>query len=261
MLYGFKNSNFFLLFTYNDFMNPVKYPHLSHAPITEAVLGIVCNDYETEHYAVLKSTGFLEQFTQAEKLSLFEAKIDKADIQHRNRIIGFQHKNPDASRCVQFRSNGFSYHGLNNYPGWDTFISEALQAYAHYKTLRTSTTVEALGVRFINTIALADDAQIASTFSISLHQNTKQKHFSIFAPSYRFLTHFDDLSCQGIVNFSAAEPGNAPKKFILDIDITARNIAKECTESQLKEVLANMRIAKNILFFSIVKKQAWEKYK
>jgi uncharacterized protein (TIGR04255 family) len=243
-------------------MNKQPYSSLTHPPITEAVLGIVCDDYETDRYGHLDDdVGLKTKFPITENIHLFETKMNPSDIQYRSKTLGFQHKNTSGTRIMQFRSNGFSYHALNNYPGWDRFMDEAMEAYAYYKTLRQDPCVEALGVRFINTIALADDEDVHAAFNVIL-ENKKADAFVIdHSPFYRFVSSFPESSCQAIVNFGPAEQGDDPKKFTLDIDVITKTIGHAFGDATLKACLSKTREVKNIIFFNFLKERTWEKYR
>ncbi len=145
--------------------NPIdlkeKFPHLSKAPIVEAVLDIrvvpsVKWD-ETSLQAELKQR--LPDFPKVETLRGSRVQIAPPVKPGSPAVedfgcVGLKLHSNDNFHIVQFNKGGFVFSRLKPYADWGQFSQEALRLWAIYCELLKPSNVGRIGLRFINRIAI-----------------------------------------------------------------------------------------------------------
>jgi uncharacterized protein (TIGR04255 family) len=239
-----------------------KFPHLSRAPITEAVIEIRARAskpwIEAEVLATLKqhlvqypvhvsARGFEHKFQVSPTQ---EAKVDSKDLGWQ----GHDFRSADLKQIVKFHLDLFSFSRLNPYDNWERFTNEALRLWKIHRELSQPLEVQRLGVRFINRIPITEGKMDLEKYFKEFPQDLKNLNLSLTG----FL-HHNIFSIPGYpyaMNIiKTVQPSEAPgvKEFalILDIDVYTQN-AFEASTKTMEEKLAEMRWLKNKSFFSII---------
>lgn len=239
---------------------------LRFPPAIEVVFDV--SFVEEKHFDVnqfeIKNTPLNKKLPIVEKMNLFEGVINSEGAMSSSRhSMGFFYKSEDGKEQVQFRKNGFSYHKLGDYPGWDKFSESAMNALKVYQSLYNKASISRLGLRFINLISISDyNNNDKNFFNVFINTSEAKDIPTINQCRYRYSTEFKQLNCQANVNFGlSAIVDKTNAKFILDIDVFKD---KAPISSQKKEILSSyneMREAKNIIFFSTLNEKSLEQYK
>src|SRR3990172_1745714 len=141
------------------------FPHLSRAPITEAVIEI--RGVATIELAEKMMREKLElqlsdypnakaEYSQMHQVQFGPGQQSRVAMQD----LGWQgliFTSPDRKQIVKFQKQLFSFSRLAPYPDWKTFKNEALRLWSLHRTLTSPLDVQRLGVRFINRIPLPND--------------------------------------------------------------------------------------------------------
>jgi uncharacterized protein (TIGR04255 family) len=246
-----------------------KFPHLTRAPITEAVIEIRARTSkpwnEAETLATLKqrlvqypshvsARGFEHKFQVSPTQ---EAKVDSKDLGWQ----GHDFRSADSKQIVKFHLNSFSFSRLNPYDNWERFTNEALRLWKIHRELSQPLEVQRLGVRFINRIPITGGKIELGKYFKEFPQDLKDLnlsltgflHHNMFAvPKYPYAINLIKTLQPGEVS------GVNESSLILDIDVYTQN-PFEAIDEKIEDKLAEMRWLKNKSFFSIITEQLIKK--
>jgi uncharacterized protein (TIGR04255 family) len=234
------------------------FPHLSKAPIVEAVIDfralptIPCEQAQFEIH-------FKKEFSdypavQVHNRHNLQLKANASGLPEAGQSTtwwqGLVFNSTDKLQVVQCQRDGFSFSRLEPYDTWDSFAGEALKLWGKYSALTKPVEIQRVGVRFINRIVTkpewknlqdylvnAPQALGADTLPLAgfLHSNT------YFVPEHNYLINLN-LALQ------PADGVNPVPAIIVDTDVFTTN-AVILTEAKLKTKLTEMRWLKNKIFF------------
>ncbi len=231
-----------------------KFPHLSKAPIVEAVIAIsvvpsVTWD-ETSLQSELKKR--IPDFPKVETLR--EARVQIVPPGQPGKpafedvgCVGLKFHSNDNLHIAQFNKGAFVFSRLNPYADWGKFSREALRLRTIYCELLKPTEVRRIGLRFINRIAIKQEKiELADYYK---YPPAPLKELDWTLTGY---LHHDVMQVPGTaysVNLIKTVQ-NVPRKIglILDIDVFMQN-PFEYNELHIKECLEEMRWVKNKVFF------------
>lgn len=243
---------------------PEQFPHLSHAPITEAVIEIRAHAMETvtwnesEILAKLKSQ--LPDYPEHRPTRGFESQFQirpgqEPSVATRDLgLQGFQFASTDKKRITNFQRVRFSFSWLHPYPNWKDFSGEALRLWKIHQGLAQPLEIQRLGVRFINRITVP-----AGRISVENYFKGFPEELGDLGLIFENFLHRNVLLVPGhpyAMNIiktvqPASAPGIAEPALILDIDVYTREAFKTSDE-EIKRRLAEMRWLKNKAFFGII---------
>ncbi len=236
------------------------FPHLSHAPITEAVIEIRARGNmpwnELEILPKLKTK--LAEYPNHQSARGFASQFQLASDQEprvATRDLGWQglhFTSSDKMNIAKFQLDLFSFSRLQPYENWEKFSNEALRLWKIHAELSQPTEIERVGVRFINRFPLppthvvrvpdyfkayADDLpELKLELSGFFHQET------MTMPEHPFAVN---------VIKTVQSSGIEPPAFILDIDVFTRQPFDLSTEL-LESKLLVLHWLKNKAFFGII---------
>lgn len=248
------------------------FPHLSKAPITEAVIEI------RAEATVELSEKIMRENLEPQLSDYPNTKVEYSQIHQVQFGPGQQSKvamkdlgwqgltftSPDQKQIVKFQKQLFSFSRLAPYPAWKTFKNEALRLWCLHRTLTSPFAVQRLGVRFINRIPLPDEVT-----QKHLRINDYFRRFSIGIKDFNVnpldFLHHEILAVPGdkyAMNIiKTLQPAGTQRTneaaLILDIDvytITPFSANDEEIEPRLEE----MDWLKNKVFFSTIAKKLQE---
>ena len=244
------------------------FPHLTHAPIVEAVIEIRSNTDrqmdEKTTMVLLKQK--LPEYPQIEIQRGFTHSFSIGPDQKPHQeysdlgFNGFRLFSSDKLQISVFGKENYSFSRLYPYENWNRFSTEALRLWEIYKELRGSSGINRIGVRFINKITLS-------------HKDIRYDKYLKFPPTspggidMPFISFFHQdtfaVSDHGyVINFirtTQPSPEGIPN-LLLDIDIfTEKNISSD--NEKLVKQLDEMRFLKNSMFFNSITKEALEMLK
>jgi uncharacterized protein (TIGR04255 family) len=243
-----------------EFNTGVPFPHLSRAPITEAVLELRTRAEtawdEAEVQPELQKA--LPDYPSIQAAQRFQHEFVMGLGQTPQQSVsdlgwqGVQFRSADALNIAGFYRESFVFSRLHPYPSWEGFIGEALRLWGIHMSLAQPSEIQRIGLRFINQVDIgSDDAELG--------------HFLRFPPQaaqgfdvpFNFFFHQDSLSIPGhpyVLTLNRAlqpkqEQGGGrttPAKLILDIDVSTTSAIGL---DQLQSCLSEMRWLKNKAFF------------
>lgn len=142
------------------------FPHLSHAPIIEAVIDIRISGNELLEENTLK-------FQREPKLVNYQFWDSQREIQFNLQHVvgpkesmppppiiqdlgwkGLRFRSEDRKQIVQFNKNGFTFSRLDPYQSWEALYSEASRLWEEYVVLVKPFMINRIGVRYINRFQL-----------------------------------------------------------------------------------------------------------
>lgn len=230
---------------------------LRNPPIIEGVLDIQLSEEGgllAEKFDISDKV-FNKRFSKKERVAFFESQIEfkKEQVSNRHGVVGFVYKNENNQELTQFKLDGFSYHNLKAYPGWPVFFENAMYAWQKYKKCRKKHEIIRLGLRFINLITIPKSCeQLSDYFAVDMHFPANGKLGDVKQFQYRYVADFPDIGCDSTVNFvqqpiSTSDDG---KIFILDIDISMKELPENMNNVTLEKCFGKMRQVKNRVFFN-----------
>jgi uncharacterized protein (TIGR04255 family) len=241
------------------------FPHLSKAPIVEAVIAIsvvpsVTWD-ETSLQSELKRR--LPDFPKVEPLrqARYQIPIGKQNNPTVEDFgcIGFKLHSSDNLHIAQFNKEAFVFSRLKPYLDWAQLRQEALRLWAIYFELLKPREVIRVGLRFINRIAIKQEKIEIDDYYKYPPTSLKELNW----PLAGYLHHdvFQVPETQHSVNLIKTVQ-NIPGEIglILDIDVFMQN-QFEYNELRIKECLEEMRWVKNKIFFSSLTEKIIEELK
>ena len=244
-----------------------QFPHLSKAPITEAVVEIRARGSvqwkETEILNKLKLK--LPEYPSYRSGRAFEVQLKPEQEQKvASKDLGWQglqFKSSDERHIAKFQQDLFSFSRLHPYGNWEQFTGEALRLWSIHFELSKHLEIQRLGVRFIN------------RFTFSEKRIKLEDYFRAFPDDLAAMNlirigfiHHDTFAIPG--NLYAMnviktvqpsdEPDNEPA-LILDIDTYTLQPFEPKVEL-IKQRLDEIHHLKNKAFFGIITKELTERY-
>jgi uncharacterized protein (TIGR04255 family) len=246
------------------------FPHLSRAPILEAVIEIrtraLATWDETTTASWLKSK--LPDYPTAHaghgvQLAITVQGQGKAeqDLQDLGLKI-FRFQSADNLHVAQFSQDGFAFSRLQPYSSWDLFHGEAMRLWALHCQLSQAVDIQRLGVRFINRISLpAEEIELGKLLHVP-PRAPRDLHLPIAA----FL-HQDAFGVPGHPYFiNVVRTIQPPMKagddigLVLDIDVQSPGPFR-VEDAVIDRRLTEMRWLKNKAFFGSITVDAAERFR
>ncbi|MBU4305624.1 MAG: TIGR04255 family protein [Candidatus Omnitrophica bacterium] len=238
-----------------------KFPHLSKAPIVEAVIDFRVLPGDIWEPQKLKEAIIKELPSYAKKVDetkefIYSLSMDGIQKKDEFGCIGYKLVSPDGYYIAQFNKQGFVLSRIKKYEDWDSFSSEALSLWTVYCRLVNPKKVKRIGVRFINHMVAAE-----SPFDLRQYFNNPPEEKQVDNWNLARFLHQDCLIVSGTPYFAnliktviPSEPNKEGGIIVLDIDIFV-NVDLECTWDNLSKHLTVMQEKKNKAFFLNVPKE------
>lgn len=170
--------------------------------------------------------------------------------------LGFRYESADGRRVAQFRLNGFTYSRLAPYTKWEEMCDEARELWGVFVKVASPLRVTRVATRVINIIPIPlpfDDFEEYLTAPPRIPGNLPQ---GLSGYLTRIVLPNSSINAAAIITqaFEGVANGHAP--VVLDIDVfTDRDF--DVSGDVYWEVLENLRVFKNSIFFeSITEKTA-----
>lgn len=240
------------------------FPHLSNAPIVEAVIQWVARPSkmlapdELRHELAKQLPGYPD--CQPQRALLLETQFDvdgSSRHSQKDTWLGFRCMSDDKLHIFQFNRDGVLFSRLKPYANWEAFLFEAMRVWRVFVGIAEPAEIERLGVRFINRIAPVDVSDLGtylkrppSTFSnlgLPISNFLWQSRHDV--PGQPFQINVIQ-AIQPPAGLQSNEPG-----LILDIDVSSTQPVAP-TDELVADYLAKMRWLKDKAFFSLLKKSA-----
>ena len=240
----------------------VKLKHLTHAPITEALIDIKVKLPPDFDVTQLKSIHTLisKEYPKEQELrkKRFEFKVKPDSVEASPSYIhGYRYISTDKERIVQARLNGFTFSKLKPYKSWEHLRDEAHRLWSEYVKLFRPKLITRVAVRYINRLEIPflpkRDFKYYLTAPPEVPKELPQEVSG-------FLTRIVipmPLDTTAIIA-QAMEPIKDPKILPIILDIDVFKGAKLNTDRDAWDALERFHDLKNDIFFSSVTKKALE---
>ncbi|ACK66249.1 hypothetical protein PCC8801_2222 [Rippkaea orientalis PCC 8801] len=243
-----------------------RFPCLKRSPLVEAVIHWQAHANKQLEPETLKT----ELNQRLPDYPLIQTKYDydlelqasgysdgTSEILYKTQWDGFTLQNDSKNFVAQFTLTGLVFSSIETYESWETFYQEALRLWVIFQELAEPTTINRLGVRYINKILLeAGESALTYLKKVPAHNFdlplTRESFFlqdSYKVPNYPYS-----------VNWVCTEKSQINQRFlIVDIDIFISEIL-ELEESTLINYLNEIRWLKNKIFFNSITGVALNKF-
>ena len=243
-----------------------KFPHLSKAPIVEAVLDIrvvpsVKWD-ETSLQAELKQR--LPDFPKVETIREARVQIVPPGLPGKPAFedvgcVGLKLHANDNLHIAQFNKGAFVFSRLKPYVDWGKFSQEALRLWAIYCELLKPTEVRRIGLRYINRIAVKQATVELSDYYKYPPESLKDLNWPLAGYLHHDVMQVPETAYSvNVIKTVQNVPGEIG--LLLDIDVFMPS-QFAYNELRIIECLEEMCWVKNKIFFSSVTEKLIEELK
>lgn len=246
-----------------------KQRHLSHAPITEALIDIQVQPREGLTFASLQDTistmdlGYYVKSPISEGLIGFKLSTDgqQPETTAASAQVGVRLHSHDEKYVAQFRLTGFTLSRLRPYDDWSGLLQETRRAWELYATQLKPVRVIRLATRFINNLQLP--MQQGDSYQKYLHKlaDVPDEAPQALASFFQRFQLFDVANEASVILTAALDkiPPTGATPVILDVDaFKVTNLVP--TDGKLWEILEQLRTLKNRTFFGAITEKAVELY-
>lgn len=243
------------------------YPHLNHAPITEALLDIRVELPVGTPIGALSPFGdFVKAgFPECRPLINLQATFgglgETPSASAERETVGHIYWNEAKTRAVQARLNGFTMNHVKLYEEWSRLRDDARAYWAEYVRIAAPSRAVRCALRFINRIevsALVDLKQVLRT-RLEVSDGISPLMDEYFA---RVVVPFEDGRKAAITQ--ASEPltkaAATERAVILDIDVFSTKVFKP-TDDAIWSEFESLRDIKNKCFFESLTPEKVETYR
>ncbi len=242
------------------------YPHLSKAPIEEAIIDIQVTLPINFEVIKLSSLGgeISEKYPQEQALREIKGGLKfeggKASAPEvTDTLLGFRYDSQDKKQIVQFRKNGFTFSRIKPYETWEDLKAEGLLLWGKYKNL-TNPNILRVALRYINKINISNSNSDLSYYVNNPPKVPQDLPQDISGYLSRVTITKPSIGATAIITQAVDPSSTEIGPLILDIDVykVSSNIFKEADAISLLDELRNF---KNDIFFGIITDNMVEVYK
>jgi uncharacterized protein (TIGR04255 family) len=245
------------------------FPHLTHAPIVEAVIEIRARAQSPwEEPAITEKIkprlpDYPKVVSQGQVMQEITLGGDQPkSVVHNRGWHGLLFQSEDGKNIAHFNRDGFMFGRLQPYQNWEHLYGEAMRLWKMYVEIAQPLECQRIGLRFVNRIEmLAGEVRCDDYIHLQSHLIT-----GLRLPLMGFF-HQDTLAVPGYplaVNvartFQPPQTPNAGVAIILDIDAFT-TMAFEMKQLDLAQHLPQMRWLKNKVFFGNITEMALNRFK
>jgi uncharacterized protein (TIGR04255 family) len=242
-----------------------KYPILSKAPITEALIDIrvkVRDDLKIEQlfHSIYKfvSKEYPNKKARHKWEGSLEFKKGKPPTSSASEIIdGYIFISGDDRQIFQARLNGFTFNRLKPYETWENLRDEARRLWHKYKEV-TSPEITRVAVRYINRMEFPLPIKDFSDYLTAAPIVPAVLPQGVNSFLTRIVIHEPEIDAAGIITQALEQivnPNILP--IILDIDVFKQK-SEGMSEEEAWQILERLRHFKNKIFFESITEKAKE---
>lgn len=247
-----------------------QYPHLSNAPIKEAIIDIRISSEPYIKIERIERILDLLPESYSEKRPIFSGGVSFKIDDHANTTvednqsthIGYRADNQQDNYVVQIRNNGFTLSKLPPYDSFEHFKNEAIGLWSIVKAELKNFRKERVAVRFINEIILPFKDSKLDFDEYLVNGPRPPKHMGEIVSSF-----FERLEIPDFETNSTTFVTQAVKKviyegapLILDIDSFRADVSS-FSDNEMWSYLEKLRELKNRAFFGSLTPKALELFK
>lgn len=234
------------------------YPHLSKAPIVEAVIDFrvkLPSDFKLEVFHPLR-TQLAQEYPGFEEQQIIEQRIKQepgqtAEFSTRvSGIYGHRLLSKDGKNVVQLRRDGFTFSRLSPYTQWEEVFSEAWRLWSMYIETAKPLEVSRIAVRYINRLLLPLPFSNPEEYLKAPPMTADGWPSDMSAFLSRVVMH--DPESEILVNVIQAlelqSPGETVVPLLFDID-AYEDVSLPAEDVTIRARFAELREMKNRVFF------------
>ncbi len=241
------------------------FPHLSRAPITEALIDIQVSLPEATGVTVLQDlhARIREGYPEVKTRHRWESKIEvrpgeSPDVSPgETGVDGFMFTSKDRLQVVQFRLDGFTFSRLRPYQDWEMLRDEAKKLWQVYREGVRPEAVRRVAVRYINLIEVPAGEPL-ETYVVVPPRPPAGFPGMLTGFLQRQSLEDPNRGIAAIVNlFMEVAPSATRIPVWLDVDVF-RALGATAAEVELWDILETLAATKNRIFFSSITKNTVE---
>jgi uncharacterized protein (TIGR04255 family) len=242
-----------------------QFPHLSAAPIVEAVIHWQARAERRWGLEELRAelTKRLPEYSklepQHEILLTLEASMEgpasSSKASQKVGWTGFRISSADGLHIAQFTREGLVFSRLRPYPKWAAFEAEGRRLWRVFTDLAAPSQIQRLGVRFINRIPVRAIDSLGEYL-----REPPTRPLSLPLKNFLYQSMFEvpttDFGVNVVKTLQTSESGgNVSHALIVDTDVFTKR-PMPCEEKLLDDRLPKMRQLKNAVFFGLLTEKA-----
>lgn len=229
------------------------FPHLSKAPIVEAILAINVSPSGRWNETTLQNT-LKERLPDCPKIEPLRSASHKFIVgkpdHHETKdlgCIGFKLHSNDNPHIAQFNKDAFVFSRLEPYSNWEQFRREALRLWEIYCELLKPSDVGRVGLRFVNRIKTKNEIVKLEDYYKYPPQSIKELNWPLTGYLHHDVMQVPERD-YSVNLIKTAQSSPKETGLILDIDVFMHN-PFEYNKDRLVVCLEEMRWVKNKIFF------------
>ena len=242
---------------------------LANAPIREALIDLRCElpeDQDAELLARFDAAhrGIESEFPEKEKNYAANVSAELKEgtdpaVAATAALRGYNFRNSEGDKIVQFRLDGFTFNKLRPYTKWAQLRAEAETLWTKYRSLLSEVRVGRVGVRYINEIQVPPGVGFETIFVEPLRQPLGFGQGRVRESLERLQVSSHDTFERTIVTRLAREE-RAGFAVIFDIDAFAVAPDGAFEDCEAWARIDELRNRKNEIFFSSLTANGIERY-
>lgn len=249
-------------------VNP--YPHLSNAPIAEAVLDFrvkLPSDFKLDVFQPVR-TELAPEYPRFEEQQIVEQMFKQepgsaAEVSTRfSGIHGYRLLSSDGTNVVQLRRDGFTLSRLNPYTSWDEVFTEAWRLWCLYLEVAKPVEVSRVAVRYINRMLFPLPFTDPGEYLKAPPMTTEgwPKEMTSFLSRVVMYEPESDITVNVIQALEPQISPEGPVALIFDID-AYQDVSLQPADGTIKERFGKLRLMKNQVFFSGLTPKAIDQFR
>ncbi|MEM6960594.1 MAG: TIGR04255 family protein [Myxococcota bacterium] len=236
-------------------------PHLSRAPIVEALLDIrVEPTVDSTSLEALKSQ-LGQTFPKVRPMQELRVGLASDETNVGRRSNGFEFRDSADHWAAQTRPNGFSISRINGYESWQELRDKARGLWNVYRTAASPKRVVRTAVRYVNRMDLElPIGDLGHFFALEV-RTPAALPASMSELLVRSVIPFESEGSSCIVTMlvQPVKPEDTSASVVLDIDVFIQN-ELDAHSDEVWDRLEQHRSVKNKVFYAIVKEELWRRY-
>jgi uncharacterized protein (TIGR04255 family) len=233
--------------------------HLSHAPITEAIIDCRIKAparFSVDAFQALKDK-IGDDYPKVEEQRGFEAevKIERGQLSQSAKqrgMVGLIFRSKNDENVSQFRIDGFTFSRLKPYTSWEQIFPEAFRLWKMYLDLVSPEFVLRIAVRYINRLRIPLPFGNLSEYLCSAPVVPPELPRQVASFLTRIVIPEAEFSADATITQALERPTDPNfVTVIVDIDVYRRR-QFEVDDEKLRSEFEELRQLKNRIFFSSI---------
>lgn len=244
-----------------------EYPHLTNAPITEALVDINAKFTPNIDLELLEKIFHETESEYPEKKTRFSwsgsFKIEPKKVpslqESKGGPDGYILTSKDKLNMLQLRLNGFSFHRLKPYNNWKEFQGNAKRLWEKYKVITNPYVITRIALRYVNRIEVPGENLNLKGFLNTAPNVASDLPQDISSFLVRIVIPFTRMNANAIISVTKDKYDeiNNVTPLIFDIDVF-KDLELNPTGNEIWQHLGDLRSIKNDIFFKSITSKTME---